>query len=119
MPLYIVEKLVNGVILLDLRGRITLGEETAALRERVKRLVQAGHKRIIMNLAEVLYIDSAGLSTLVATYTTARKEGGDLKLLRLTKRSHDLLKITHLSIVFEIYDSLEEALRSFPQESPA
>lgn len=115
MRLYMVEKLVSGVMLLDLRGRITLGEETEALRERAKRLVEAGHSRIILNLADVDYVDSVGLSTLVACYTSARRQGGNLKLLNLTKRIHDLLQITRLSTVFEIYDSLEAAVQSFDQ----
>ncbi len=119
MPLYIVEKLVNDVVLLDLRGRITLGKETEILREKVRQLVEAGHLRIILKLEEVSYIDSVGLSTLVASYTTARKHGGNLKLLHLTKRVHDLLQITRLSTVFEIYDNLEEAKRSFDPGSPS
>jgi len=113
MPLYIVEKLVDGVMLLDLRGRLTLGEETEKLRGKVRQLVEGGYSRIILNLEEVSYIDSVGLSTLVASYTSARKQGGELKLLHLTKRVHDLLQITRLSTVFEIYDSLEEAQQSF------
>lgn len=113
MHLYMVEKLVNGVMVLDLRGRITLGEETEALRGRVKQLVEGGYTRIILNLEEVNYIDSVGLSTLVASYTSARKQGGNVKLLHLTRRVHDLLQITRLSTVFEIYDNLEEAQRSF------
>jgi len=113
MRLYMVEKLVNGVMVLDLRGRITLGEETEALRGRVKQLVEAGYTRLILNLEEVDYIDSVGLSTLVSSYTSARKQGGNVKLLHLTKRVHDLLQITRLSTVFEIYDSLEEAQQSF------
>ncbi len=113
MHLYMVEKLVNGVMVLDLRGRITLGEETEALRGRVKQLVEAGYTRIILNLEEVNYIDSVGLSTLVASYTSARKQGGNVKLLHLTRRVHDLLQITRLSTVFEIYDNPEEAQRSF------
>jgi anti-sigma B factor antagonist len=115
MHLYMVEKIVNGVMVVDLRGRITLGEETEALRWRVKQLVEAGYTRLILNLEEVDYIDSVGLSTLVSSYTSARKQGGDVKLLHLTKRVHDLLQITRLSTVFEIYDSLEEAQRSFGQ----
>ncbi len=119
MALYMVEKLVSGVMVLDLRGRVTLGEETEALRERIKRLVAAGHSRIVVNLGEVSYLDSVGLSTLVASYTSARRDGGDLKLLHLTKRIHDLLQITRLSTVFEIYDSLEAAVQSFePAASP-
>jgi len=117
MALYMVEKLVSGVLVLDLRGRVTLGEETEALRERIKRLVGAGHARIVLNLGEVSYIDSVGLSTLVASYTSARRDGGDLKLLHLTKRVHDLLQITRLSTVFEMYDSLEAAVQSFEQQT--
>ncbi|MFB3923718.1 MAG: STAS domain-containing protein [Terriglobia bacterium] len=115
MALYMVEKLVSGVMVLDLRGRITLGEETEALRERIKRLVEGGHTRIVLNLGEVGYLDSVGLSTLVASYTSTRRQGGDLKLLNLTKRIHDLLQITRLSTVFEMYDSLETAVHSFEQ----
>jgi anti-sigma B factor antagonist len=113
MQLHMVEKLVSGVVVLDLRGRITLGEETEALREKVKNLVEAGHTRLILNLEEVNYVDSVGLSTLVASYTSARRQGGDVKLLKLTKRIHDLLQITRLSTVFETFDSLEDATRSF------
>lgn len=113
MRLFIVEKMAEGVMILDLRGRLTLGEETEALRDKVKQLIQAGFSRMVLNLEEVSYIDSVGLSTLVSTYTTARQQGGDLKLLNLTKRVNDLLQITRLSTVFETYDSLEEALKSF------
>jgi anti-sigma B factor antagonist len=119
MHLHMVEKLVSGVMVLDLRGRVTLGEETEALREKVKALVGAGHTRLILNLEEVIYVDSVGLSTLVSCYTSARRQGGDVKLLRLTKRIHDLLQITRLSTVFETYDSLEEATRSFGEPATA
>ena len=117
MSLYMVEKELNGVMLVDLHGRITLGEETEALRERVRRLVESGHRQIILGLEEVTYIDSVGLSTLVASYTTARKQGGDVKLLRLPRGVHQLLQITRLSTVFEIYDDLEEARKSFDRRS--
>jgi anti-sigma B factor antagonist len=113
MQLHMVEKLVSGVMVLDLRGRITLGKETEALRERVRQLVEAGHTQLILNLEEVNYIDSVGLSTLVASYTSARRQGGNVKLLKLTKRVHDLLQITRLSTVFETFDALEDAVRSF------
>ena len=113
MPFYILEKLIDGVIVLDLRGRLILGDGTEELRTRVRQLIQSGYTQIILNLEEVSYIDSVGLSTLVATYTTTRREGGDMKLLNLTKRVHDLLQITRLSTVFEIYDTLEDAQRSF------
>jgi len=113
MSFYILEKLIDGMIVLDLRGRLTLGDGTEALRTRVRQLIQSGYTQIILNLEEVSYIDSVGLSTLVSTYTTTRREGGDMKLLNLTKRVHDLLQITRLSTVFEIYNSLEDAQRSF------
>jgi anti-sigma B factor antagonist len=113
MQLYMVEKLVSGIMVLDLRGRITLGAETEALREKVRSLMEAGHTHLILNLEDVNYVDSVGLSTLVASYTSARKQGGDVKLLKLTKRIHDLLQITRLSTVFETFDTLEEATRSF------
>ena len=117
MAIFIVEKIVGGLLLLDVRGQITLGEETGTLREKGKTLLDAGHLRIIVDLAEVNYIDSAGLATLVWLYTSARKKGGDVKLAHLTKRVRGLLQITHLSTVFEIFDSLESAQQSF--ESPS
>lgn len=117
MALYIVEKLVGNVLLLDLRGRITLGEETEALRSKIKQLIAAGHSRIILDLGEVTYLDSVGLSTLVASYTAARKQGGNLKLLHLPKGVHHLLQITRLSTVFEIHEKLEAARQSFEQET--
>jgi anti-sigma B factor antagonist len=119
MALYMVDKLVSGVIVLSLRGRIVLGEESEAFRERVKRLVEEGRTRIVLDLAEVSYLDSVGLSSLVASYTSARKQGGDLKLLQLTKKINNLLQITRLSTVFEIYNTLDDAVNSFgPQETP-
>lgn len=113
MPLYIVEKLVNGVIVLELRGRLTLGRETEAFRKKIRRLVDSGYTRIAVDLGEVSYIDSVGLSTLVAAFTTVRKTGGNLKLANLTQRVSGLIQITRLSMVFETYDSLEAAVRSF------
>lgn len=118
MRLFMVEKMMEGVMLLDLRGRIVLGEETEALRSRLKQLVAAGHSRIILDLGEVIYIDSVGLSTLVSSYTSARVQGGDLKLLHLPVGVHQLLQITRLSTVFEIYNNLEAAIRSFGPKSP-
>jgi len=113
MSLYVVEKLVKDVIVLDLMGQIRLGEPTAVLRQKVKQLVEAGNTRIILDLEDVTYIDSVGLSTLVASYTTTFKAGGHLRLVNLTTRLRDLLQITHLSTVFEVYDSLDAALNSF------
>jgi len=113
MPIFIVEKLLDGLMVVDVRGRITLGPETEALRVKLKQLVESGQRRLILNLAEVTYIDSVGLSTLVASYTSARRAGGDLKLLHLPRGVHQLLQITRLSTVFEIYEDLGAARQAF------
>jgi anti-sigma B factor antagonist len=113
MPLHVVEKVIGGLMVLDLRGRITLGPETEIIRNKVKNVIETGHKRVILDLGGVSYIDSAGLSTLITCYISARKAGGEVKLLNLTKFVRDLLQITRLSTVFETYDNLEAAQRSF------
>jgi len=116
MAIFIVEKVVDGIMLVDLRGRITLGPETEALRTKLKELLNAGHRRIILNLGEVTYLDSVGLSSLVAGYTSARNVGGNLKLLHLPRGVQQLLQITRLSTVFEIYEDLAAAVESFKSE---
>ena len=116
MAIYIVEKVVDGIMLVDLRGSITLGPETEAVRLKLKELLKAGQLRIILNLGEVTYLDSVGLSTLVAGYTSARNAGGDLKLLHLPRGVQQLLQITRLSTVFEIYEDLASAVESFKSE---
>ena len=107
------ERAVGDVVVLDLKGKITLGEGDELLKDKVNSLVNQGHKKIILNLAEVPYIDSAGLGEVVRTYTTVSRQGGSLKLLNLTKRITDLLSITKLLTVFETFDSENEAIRSF------
>jgi anti-sigma B factor antagonist len=107
------ERAVGDVVVLDLRGKITLGEGDELLKDKVNSLVNQGHKKIILNLADVPYIDSAGLGEVVRTYTTVSRQGGSLKLLNLTKRITDLLSITKLLTVFETFDSENEAIRSF------
>jgi anti-sigma B factor antagonist len=107
------ERLVGDVVMLDLKGKITLGEGDELLKDKVNSLVNQGHKKIVLNLAEVPYIDSAGLGEVVRTYTTVSRQGGSLKLLNLTKRITDLLSITKLLTVFETFDSENEAVRSF------
>lgn len=119
MALFIIEKLVDGVLVLDLRGRLVLGEETEALRARVKRLVAAGHLRMIFNLEELTYMDSSGLSALIAGFVSVRNQGGELKLLKLTQRVTDLMQITKLSTVFDVYNTMEEAQRSFKKPAGA
>jgi anti-sigma B factor antagonist len=107
------ERVVSGVVVLDLKGKVTLGEGDELLKEKVNSLVNQGHKKIILNLADVPYVDSAGLGEIVRTYTTVSRQGGSLKLLNLTKRITDLLSITKLLTVFETFESENDAVRSF------
>ncbi len=107
------ERVVGGVSILDLSGKIVLGEGDVQVKERIKDLLSDGQRRILLNLAGVNYIDSAGLGTLIGSYTTVRRDGGSLKLVNLTKRIQDLLAITKLITVFETFDNEAEALASF------
>ncbi len=107
------ERAIGDVIVLDLKGKITLGEGDELLKDKVNSLVNQGHKKIILNLAGVPYIDSAGLGEVVRTYTTVSRQGGSMKLLNLTKRITDLLSITKLLTVFETFDAENDAVRSF------
>ena len=109
----IAERAVGDVMVLDMKGKVTLGEGDELLKDKVNSLVNQGHRKIILNLAEVPYIDSAGLGEIVRTYTTVSRQGGSLKLLNLTKRITDLLSITKLLTVFETFDSESDAVRSF------
>jgi len=109
----IVERQVGDVVLLDLHGKILIGEGDDDLREAVTRLADGGKTRILLNLADVPYVDSAGLGEIVRTYTTVSRKGGKLKLLNLTRKIQDLLSITKLLTVFETYDSESEAVSSF------
>jgi anti-sigma B factor antagonist len=104
---------VDGVTVLDLSGRITLGEGSVQLRDAVRDLIGKGHKDILVNLEDVNYIDSSGLGELVSAYTTARNQSARLKLLKLTKKVHDLLQLTKLYTVFDIYDDEASAIGSF------
>jgi anti-sigma B factor antagonist len=104
---------VNGTVIIDLSGRLTMGEACAAVRDEVLDQVGHGSKKILMNLADVSYIDSAGLGELTAAYTSVKNRGGALKLLNLTKRVHDLMQITKLYTVFDVYDDEKSALASF------
>jgi anti-sigma B factor antagonist len=109
----ITERRQGDVVILDLDGKILLGEGDVQLREAIRRLLQSGARKILLNLANVPYMDSAGLGELVRAYTTVRREGGELKLLNLTVRIQDLLTITKLISVFESFDSEDAALKSF------
>ena len=107
------ERTVGDVVVLDMSGRITLGEGDQLLKDKVNSLVNQGRKRIVLNLAGVPYVDSAGLGEIVGSYTTVSRQGGSLKLLNLTKKITDLLAITKLLTVFETFESESEAVRSF------
>jgi anti-sigma B factor antagonist len=102
-----------GIVIIDLSGRITLGEGSALLRETVKELLGKGKKKILLNLADVNYIDSSGIGELVTAFTTARNHGGEVKLLHLTKKVHDLLQITKLYTVFDVHNDEVAAAASF------
>ena len=110
---------VAGVTIVDIRGRIVLGEESAALRELVRDLLSRGHKKILLNLGDVNYIDSSGLGNLVGAFTSMRKQDGELKLLNLTNKVHDLMQITKLYTVFDIMDDEGAAVKSFGQSAAA
>jgi anti-sigma B factor antagonist len=107
------ERVVNDVTILDLKGKITLGEGDEALKDKINSLVLQNRRRILLNLADVPYIDSAGLGEVVRTYTTVSRQGGQLKLVNLTKRITDLLAITKLLTVFETFESEADALKTF------
>ena len=104
---------VDGIAVVDLSGRIVLGEATTTLREVLQNLVSQGQKRILLNLAQVSYIDSSGLGALVSGYTTITSQAGQLKLLNLTSKVQDLLQITKLLTVFEVFTDEASAVRSF------
>ena len=104
---------VDGVTIVDLSGRITLGEGSTMLRDIVRDIISKGNKKILLNLGDVTYIDSSGIGELVSAFTTVRNGGGELKLLNLTKKVHDLLQITKLYTVFDIKDDEANAIQSF------
>jgi anti-sigma B factor antagonist len=104
---------VNGVTVVDMSGRITLGEGSVVLRETVRDLLSKGEKKILLNLGNVTYIDSSGIGELVSAFTSVRNQGGELKLLNLTKKVHDLLQITKLYTVFDIKDDETAAIGAF------
>ena len=104
---------VGDVSVVDVSGRITLGEASSNLRETIRELVSKGNKKILLNLGDVSYIDSSGIGELVSGFTTVTNQGGQLKLLNLTKRVRDLLQITKLYTVFEVFDDEAAAVRSF------
>ena len=103
----------GGVLVVDLSGRILLGDDSAYLRKMIRSLLDEGHRRIVLNLGDVDYIDSSGIGELVSGYSAVRSQGGELKLLNLSRRVRDLLQLTKLYTVFEIYDDEAAGIASF------
>jgi anti-sigma B factor antagonist len=111
--MHITTREVSHVTIIDIEGRITLGDETGQLRDTVRNLIAEGKKKIVLNLAHVDYIDSSGVGELVSSFTAVRNSGGELKLLALTKKVHDVLHVTKLYTVFDIKDDEFTAVKSF------
>ena len=110
---------VDSVTVVDISGRITLGDDLAELRQLIRNLLAQGQKSILLNLADVTYIDSSGIGELVSGFTTASNQGGNLKLLNLTKKVQDLLQITKLLTVFDVYEDEAKAIVSFSTAAKA
>jgi anti-sigma B factor antagonist len=113
VALTIASREVEGVVVLDLNGRITLGEGSVQLRDAIRGLIGQGKKNVLLNMGEVNYIDSSGLGELVSAYTTAKNQQAEVKLLKLTRKVHDLLQLTKLYTVFDIKDDEASAIASF------
>ncbi len=113
MSVKLTTRQVGDVTVVDAVGRITLGEGASTFRDKIRELASAGHKRLLLNLGEVSYIDSSGIGEMVSGFTTITNQGGVVKLLSLTKRVKDLLQITKLYTVFEVFEDEAEAVRSF------
>lgn len=107
---------VKDVIIVDLSGQLTMGEASAAIRDEVRDQIGHGYKKILLNLAEVTYIDSSGLGELIAAFTSVKNRDGELKLVNLTRRVHDLMQITKLYTVFDVYEDEKTAIASFRAE---
>ena len=111
--LNITERQAGDVTILDMDGKVTIGEGSVALRTAIRKLLGEGRKKILLNLGSVGYVDSSGIGELVSSFTAVNKEGGSLRLLNLTQKIQDLLAITKLLTVFDVYESESEALSSF------
>jgi anti-sigma B factor antagonist len=113
MPIKMTNREVDSVSLVDLDGRIVLGEESNALREKLKSLIAEGKKKIVLNMADVKYIDSTGLGTLVAAHVSAKTQGASLRLCHLGEKFHEIMQMTKLLTVFDVYDTEAAAVSSF------
>ena len=117
MALRIDEKELDGITVLALSGRVSLGEESSQLRTKLREVLESGKNHLVLDLGEVAYMDSAGLGTLVSAYTTALNQGARMKLANLTKKMHEQLHITKLVTVFEVFESVDAAVKSFSAAS--
>ena len=113
MSMKVKTRQVDGITILDLSGRITLGEGSVTIRDAVRDVLAKGSNKILLNLGDISYIDSSGIGELVSAFTTVKNSGGELKLLNLTKKVHDLLQITKLYTVFDVKDDEAPAISSF------
>lgn len=113
MPLVISSREVDSVTVLDLNGKIILGDESSSLREQIRSLLDAGKTKILLNLERVSFIDSSGVGTLVSSYTSAKSRGGEVKLANLTRKFRETLQVTRLLTVFEVFNSEAEGVASF------
>jgi len=113
MSMKVAIRQVDGVTILDLSGRITLGEGSITLRDSVRDVLAKGSKKILLNLGQITYIDSSGIGELVSAFTSVKNAGGELKLLNLTQKVHDLLQITKLYTVFDVWDNEASAITAF------
>ena len=113
MSVKLTNRQVGDVTVIDVAGRITLGEGSSTLRDALRELVKKDHKKILLNLRDVTYIDSSGIGELVGSYTTVTNRGGKLKLLHLPAKLNELLHVTQLITVFEVYENEQDALKSF------
>ena len=116
MTMKISERQISGITILDISGRIVLGEETALLRDTMRNVIARGDKKVLLNLGEVPYIDSSGIGELVSAFVAVRREGGDVKLVNLTKRVHHVLQIVKLGTIFEIFDTEVAAIKAFTSQ---
>ena len=116
MNLKIGVRQIDGVMVIDVAGRIVLGEETAFFRQTIRNVLAHGHRKILLNMGGVPYIDSAGIGELAAAFLAVRQQGGELKLLNLTKKVHDVVQIVKLGSIFEICDNETAALEAFARQ---
>ena len=113
MAIQVSTRLVDGIVIIDISGQLRLGEGTGKLREVVQQVARDGYNKILLNLGGVVHIDSSGIGELMMNYTTLRSQGGELKLMNLTKNVRNLLQVTRLYTVFDVHDDQASALRSF------